>query len=81
MSPGPISDSYGGPMDRQPKTPPIEADLPSHSPKRELGHEEALRGILAALTQNKTYPADIEYARNIARWAIRGDGRGKGGVR
>lgn len=31
----------------------------------------ALRAILAALSQNKTYPADIELARINARWAIK----------
>ena len=30
----------------------------------------ALKGILAALTQPATYPADLKYARRIARDAI-----------
>jgi hypothetical protein len=31
---------------------------------------EALRGIKAALGQNATFPADVEYARKIAAHAI-----------
>lgn len=31
---------------------------------------EALKGIIAALTQNKTYPADINYAITMARSAL-----------
>lgn len=31
---------------------------------------EALKSVVAALTQNHTYPADITYAINIARTAL-----------
>ncbi len=31
---------------------------------------EALNGILAALSQNATFPADLEYCKNTAKFAI-----------
>jgi len=31
---------------------------------------EALRGIAAALSQNATFPADLEYCKNTANFAI-----------
>ena len=44
---------------------------PSSKPADRVELLAALRGILAALTQPKTFPADVELARKIARRALR----------
>lgn len=52
------------------------AELENQRLRAELAMaEEALKGILASLTQPATFPADIEYARSIARAFLNREGR------